>query len=85
MATRELENSALTTEQKQEAEQIYQQVKAAFDAEARRLAQIMAAKPNGKIFGQTEFEVRDRVHALGARVLEAAADVRVKKGRLSRC
>ena len=35
-----------------------------------------------ELFGQTEFDLRDRVHALGARVLETAADERQKKGRV---
>jgi hypothetical protein len=42
----------------------------------------MASKGNHELFGQTEFELRDRVHELGARVLETAADERQKKGRI---
>ncbi len=85
MAKQLTETSTLTTDQQDEADRIYQQIRAAFDGEARRLAQLMAAKPTAKLFGETEFEVRDRLHELGQRLLEAAADVRVKKGRLSRC
>jgi hypothetical protein len=44
------------------------------------MARFMASKPNRQLFGQTEFELRDRVHELGARVLETAADERQKKG-----
>jgi hypothetical protein len=32
-----------------------------------------------QLFGQTEFELRDRCHALGAEVLEVAAEERVKR------
>jgi hypothetical protein len=85
MATQALANVELNAEQQEEAERIYQQIHAAFDAEARCLARLMAAKPTAEIFGQTEFDVRDRLHDLGTRVFEATADARVKKGRLSRC
>jgi hypothetical protein len=35
---------------------------------------------SGPLFGQKEFELRDQVHDLGAKALEAAADERQKKG-----
>ena len=50
--------------------------------ELKTMARLMASKPNDQLFGQTEFELRDRVHELGARVLETAADERQKKGRV---
>jgi hypothetical protein len=37
------------------------------------------------LFGQTEYELRDLVHRLGAQVLEAAADERQKKGWVRGC
>jgi hypothetical protein len=45
---------------------------------------LLAGKDNSQLFGQTEFELRDRVHALGARALEAVADERQKKGWVRR-
>jgi hypothetical protein len=44
------------------------------------MSRFMASKPNHQLFGQTEFELRDRVHAMGVLVLETAADERQKKG-----
>ncbi len=70
----------LSAEQEAEAERIYQRIHVAFDEEARRLATLMASKEDSQLFGQTEFELRDRVHALGAEVLEATAAERSKKG-----
>jgi hypothetical protein len=70
----------LSAQQQAEAERIYQRIRGAFDDEARRLAQLMASKEDRRLFGQTEFELRDRVHALGAEVLEATAAERAKKG-----
>jgi hypothetical protein len=63
---------------------IYQRIRGAFDDEARRRAQLMASKETRHLFGETEYQVRGRVHALGAEVLEATADERIKKGGLSR-
>lgn len=74
----------LNEEQEAEAQRIYDRLREAFDAELKTMARLMASKPNHQLFGQTEFELRDRVHELGARVLETAADQRQKKGRIRR-
>lgn len=84
MARRTFAQVELNEGQQAEAELIYQRIRGAFDEEARRLAQLMAAKETRHLFGETEYQVRDGVHGLGAEVLEAAAEVRVKKGGLSR-
>ena len=46
----------------------------------RRLAELLASKPDRQLLGQTEFEVRDRVHKIGAKALETALDERKKGG-----
>ena len=74
----------LDAEQQAEAERIYQRIRGAFDDEAKRIAQLMASKETRDLFGKTEYQLRDRVHALGAEALEAAADERIKKGGLPR-
>ena len=71
---------ALSEEQSTEAERIFQQIRGAFETEARRLAELMASKPNSELLGHTEYEVRDGVHRLGAKVLEVAVEERQKKG-----
>jgi len=65
-----------------EAQRIYDRLRGAFDDELRRMAQLMAGKKDNELFGQTEFEIRDAVHRLGAQVMETAANERVKKGGL---
>jgi hypothetical protein len=70
----------LNDQQRAEATRIYERLKDAFDRELLEMAELMASKSTGQLFGQTEFELRDRVHALGAQVLETAADERQKKG-----
>lgn len=84
MARTRLASAALNAEQQAEADRIFERLQGPFLEEARRLAQLMASKETRHLFGQTEYEVRDGVHGLGAEVLEAAADERVKKGGLSR-
>jgi hypothetical protein len=48
-----------------------------FEQERLRMARALASGP---LFGQKEYELRDQVHDLGARALEAAAAERQKKG-----
>lgn len=84
MARTKLAQAALNAEQQAEADRIFERLQGPFLDEARRISQLMASKETRHLFGQTEYEVRDRVHALGAEALAAAADERVKKGGLSR-
>ena len=74
----------LTPEQEAEAQRLYELLQQTFLDEARRLARLLASKPDGQQLGRTEFEVRDRVHALGARALEAALNERKKRGTKGR-
>jgi hypothetical protein len=59
---------------------LYERLGPVFDEERLRIVKLLANKEDKELFGRTEFELRDRVHALGARTLEAAADERPKKG-----
>ena len=69
----------LTPAQKAEAERLFQAFQGPFLDEARRLAELLARKPDAQLLGKTEFEVRDAVHRLGATALQAALQGR-KKG-----
>jgi len=70
----------LNPEQEGEARKIYERLRGVFDEERMRIARLMASKGDHELFGETEYEVRDRVHRLGAEVLQATADERHKKG-----
>ena len=72
--------SQLTTDQAELAERIYHSLRQATDADLRGLAELLASKPDRQLLGQTEFEVRDRVHKIGAKALETALDERKKGG-----
>lgn len=65
--------------------QLYERLKAATDADLRRMAKLLTVKSSKDLFGKTEFDLRDRVHELGAKALEIAADERQKKGWIRGC
>jgi hypothetical protein len=60
-------------------ERIYQGLRQSCDGDLRKMAKLLASKPYQQLLGQTEFEVRDIVHDLGARALQTALNER-KKG-----
>jgi hypothetical protein len=70
----------LTPDQDAEARRIYDALKHSADAELMALARLLAAQADGELFGATEFQVRDAVHRVGAKALEAALDGRKKGG-----
>ena len=45
-----------------------------------QLAELLASKQDHQIFGATEFEVRDRVHRIGAEAIQTALEERKKRG-----
>jgi hypothetical protein len=72
--------SDLTPEQVDLAERIYQTLRQATDSDLRGLAELLASKPDRQLLGQAEFEVRDRVHTIGAKAFETALEERKKGG-----
>ena len=76
---------ALNEEQQVEAQQIYERLGSLFDHERMQIARLLASKADPELFGRTEYELRDRVHRLGAEALQAAADERQKKGWVRGC
>ena len=70
----------LTPEQAELSDRIYHSLRQAADADLRDLAELLASQPDRQLLGQTEFMVRDRVHALGAKALQTALDERKKGG-----
>jgi hypothetical protein len=74
----------LTPQQEAEAQRLFEALQRPFLDEARRLARLLAAKPDAQLLGPTEFAVRDAVHRLGAQALEAALEGRKKGGTRAR-
>ncbi len=63
-------NIPLTLEQEQQAQALAARIRQAADADILQLARLLVSKPEHETFGQTEFEVRDIVHHLGATALQ---------------
>jgi hypothetical protein len=70
----------LTVEQEAEAQRLAALILEKAQEEALRLARLLVSKPDAELLGATEFEVRDRVHALGAFAVETAVNRRKKGG-----
>ena len=75
-----MSSSPLTPEQAEQAERIFPSLRQALESDLRSLAELLASKPDRQLLGQTEFEVRDRVHKIGARAIETALNERKKGG-----
>lgn len=71
--------SHLSPEQAERADQLFQSLHQATGDDLRGLAELLACKEDHQLLGPTEFEVRDRVHMIGAKAIEAAVDQR-KRG-----
>jgi hypothetical protein len=70
----------LPPERQEEAERIYQILKARVDTDLRQLAELLASRQDHEILEATEFQVRDRVHRIGAEALQTALQERKKRG-----
>ena len=70
----------LSAEQEAEAQRIFQILKSTTDDDLLALARLLASKKDRDLLGQTEFEVRDRVHQIGAKAMETALEERKKGG-----
>ena len=71
-----MDDVILTAVQEAEAERIEDNLKAAAAVEIRRIARLLASKENRHLFGETEFPVRDAVHRMAARGMDAALETR---------
>jgi hypothetical protein len=69
----------LTPGQRAEADRLFAVLTKAAAADLRQLAELLAVKADRDLLGATELEVRDRVHRIGAKAIEAALAGR-KKG-----
>jgi len=70
----------LTPEQAELSDRIFHSLHQAADGDLRHLADLLASKPQRQLLGQTEFEVSDLVHKIGAKALETALEERKKGG-----
>lgn len=74
----------LTAEQEQEAARIEDVLNAKARLVNRHMARLLAGKGDRELFGETEFQIRDAVHRLGAEGIDAALAERKKGGTKGR-
>ena len=70
----------LTEDQEAEAAYLEDILAAKARVRVRQMARLMASKSNGQEFGETEFQLRDLVHQLGAEGIDALLELRKKGG-----
>jgi hypothetical protein len=74
----------LTPEQEAEAQRLAVIVGKKAQEEALQMMRIMVSKPDAQLLGATEFEIRDRAHALAAKAIETVLNERKKRGTKDR-
>lgn len=74
----------LTAEQEAQAQRVAAILGRKFQEEALQMARLMMSKPDEELLGKTEYEIRDRVHRLGAQAVETALRERKKGGTKGR-
>jgi hypothetical protein len=75
-----MEELELDLEQEEEAKRIEDVLMAAARVDVRKMARLLASKKNSELLGETEFRLRDIVHHIGAKGIDAALSERKKRG-----
>ncbi len=81
---RELPTIELTEEQTEEAERIRDILAAKSAVVVDYMSRLLASRKDRELFGETEFQIRDAVHRLGAEGFDAALAERKKRGTKDR-
>ena len=69
----------LTPEQEAHAQELAKTVLKTLEADILQMTRLLASKPDHQVLGQTEFQIRDLVHRIGAKTIQAELDARQKK------
>jgi hypothetical protein len=69
----------LTPEQEAHAQELAKTVLKALETDILQMTRLLASKPDHQVLGPTEFQVRDIVHQIGAKAIQAELDARQKK------
>jgi hypothetical protein len=69
----------LTPEQEAHAQEMAQTLLKAVEGDLLTMTRLLASKPDYQVLGQTEFQIRDIVHKIGAQTIQAELDARQKK------
>lgn len=74
----------LTAEQEAEAQRLAEIIVEKTKQEALLMARLLVSKTDSELLGATEFEIRERVHRIGAIAIESTVDRRKKGGTTGR-
>ena len=74
----------LTPEQEREAQRLAKIFLQKAEEETLAMARLLVSKADHEMLGATEFEVRDKVHKIGAFALQTALNERKKGGTKGR-
>ena len=66
-----MSRTPLSPEREAEAQQLLQALRQAADEELLAIARALVATDEHTLFGQTEFDIRDLVHKIGAKAYQA--------------
>ena len=69
----------LTPEQEAHAQELARTLHKALEGDILQMTRLLASKPDHQVLGQTEFQIRDIVHTIGAKTIQAELDARQKK------
>jgi hypothetical protein len=72
--------SDLTPEQEAHAQELAKTVFKTLEGDVLKMTRLLASKPDPQVLGTTEFQIRDIVHEIGAKTIQAELDARQKKG-----
>ena len=70
----------LTAEQEAEAQRLAETILLKTKDELLPITRLLVSRRDDQLLGETEFQVRDLVHQIGARAIEAAVNERKKGG-----
>ena len=70
----------LSPEQEAEAQRLTDLLMARTREELLQMNRLLVSKPDAQLLGQTEFEIRERVHKIGAQAIETVVKERKKGG-----
>jgi hypothetical protein len=74
----------LTAEQEAEAQRLAASIAVKTKEELLQITRLLVSKKDHELLGETEFQVRDLVHKIGARAIETAVNERKKGGTKGR-
>jgi hypothetical protein len=69
----------LTPDQEAHAQELAKTVLKTLEADILKMTRLLASKPDHQVLGATEFQIRDLVHQIGAKTIQAELDARQKK------